>query len=788
MQLSKLSLCLLGLSLSACSTHVVKNNTNQDVAQRAVQGINALYEYPSFDYRGQVRVQLNKTHQEQRNSKDAATPQLDPTVEKKLEQYLKQQKIQLTPVQKKELYQTLAQQNSSNFNSFVGMGADVVQSILNDMQIQYDGTVNYRQKMASFNIETIYKKPNLSVEMRIPTVIDFNEYKFYAQIFSLIPYLARPEDQHKYAYYDFSKFKNEISRVDTKAFVEFLKQSGATSYILSPTEQIETLKLGAAEKQLGGVEKIRLNTSLEELLLQANLYSSINREYFVNSVLGLNPSTLEKISEEYETGAKKPLNESTAEDTHVNSAEEASDAMYKLYDAVNKTAYAIHKENDTQPEESEKDAIDYANTATEIAQADQYEDEEESVEADDEYDNGDVDDESEDVEKILTEQQCQDLAKTKLNTRFGDVEYCDYHYEIDVLSTQPEKSSLFDKEYIKKNAEISAKFATFGNKDHLVDANAFKQLWIQHQADIDASLPPKSQRNPMLVDLVLDGKGRGVKVDYDIGMDLGELNRKLNVKFDMQFLNYGNASKVDSQALKEAKSFAEIFNGSLIGAAVGGFTKRLPDSSGQAYVSLNERLDRLAEQVFLQTNAYDQTYKAVFIAELTAKKPDLVKRYSAQDLQEIATVYAYSYSDEAVYNPKGVALKQIEALKKKHHLEDDHQYDDTLGNRVNGIVTDAMKSKQNVLDIQKLQKQYKTTEAIFAQYYMQQFEAENTVEKEQRAEFLKTVNVLSKTYTAFKKNKFNDQLVAGLNEDSVEFIDYDLFKKVYQALSDAQLK
>ncbi|MEG0483400.1 MAG: hypothetical protein RR569_09865 [Acinetobacter sp.] len=788
MQLSKLCLCLLGLSLSACSTHVVKNNTNQDVTQRAVQGFNALYEYPSFDYRGQVRIQLNKTNQDQNNSKDGAEPQLDPTVEKKLEQYLKQQKIQLTTVQKKELYQTLAQQNSRDFNGFVSKGADVVQSILNDLQINYDGIVNYRQKVASFNIETKYKKPNLSVEMRIPTVIDFNDYKFYTQIFSFIPYLASPEDQNKYAYYDFSKFKNEISRVDTKAFVEFLKQSGAISYVLSPADQIETLKLTSAEQQAGIVEKIRLNTSLEELILQASLYSSVNREYFVNSVLGLNPSTLEKISEEYETNTKKRLDGSAAEETTANSSQEASDAMYKLYDAVNKTVYGSHKDDDAQLEESEKDVTDYANIATDTAQANQYEDEEESTATDDEYDDSDVDDESEDAEKILTEQQCQDLAKTKLNTRFGDVEYCDYHYEIDLLNAQQEKSSPFDEKYAKKSAELNTKFVALSKKDHLVDANEFKQLWIQHQADVDASLPPQNQRNPMVVDLALDEKGRAVKVDYDVGMDFGKLNRKLNVKFDMQFLNYGNATKIDRQVLNEAKSFKDIFNGSLIGSAVGGFTKSLPNVSGQSYLSLDERLDTLAEQVFVQTGSYEKTYKTVFIAKLTAKKPDLVKQYSAQDLQEIATVYAYSYSDEGVYNPKGNAFKHIEALQKKHHLEDDHQYDDTLGNSVNNIVTDAMKAKQNVLDIQKLQKQYKTTEAVFAQYYTQQFEAENKVEKEQRAEFLKTVSVLAKSYTALKKNSFNDQLVASLNEDSVEFIDYDLFKKTYQALTDAQLK
>jgi hypothetical protein len=53
--------------------------------------------------------------------------------------------------------------------------------------------------MASFNLETQYKKPNLSVEMRIPTVLDMNNYKFYTHIFSIMPYLANSQDQDKYA-------------------------------------------------------------------------------------------------------------------------------------------------------------------------------------------------------------------------------------------------------------------------------------------------------------------------------------------------------------------------------------------------------------------------------------------------------------------------------------------------------------------------------------------------------------------------------------------------------------
>jgi hypothetical protein len=324
-------------------------------------------------------------------------------------------------------------------------------------------------------------------------------------------------------------------------------------------------------------------------------------------------------------------------------------------------------------------------------------------------------------------------------------------------------------------------------KDQLVDAQQFKQLWNQHLTEIESSLPAPDKRNPLIVDLSLDNKGRAVKADYDMGLDLDTLNRKLNIKMDMQFLNYGNASKIDQNVLKQAKPFKEIFKGSIMQQAVGGIAGS-ERSDEQKYLSLDERLEQLAQQVFAQTGSYEKTYKAVFIAKLTAQKPELIKQYSAQDLQEIAAIYAYSYSDEEIYNPKGQVLKQIQALQKKHHLEDDHQYDDELGNDVDEIVAKIWKAQQSTLEVQGLVKKYKTTEAVFAQYYMQKFEAENEIEKSQRGEFIKTAKVLAKSYVAFKNNKFSDQVVSTLNVDSTEFIDYDLFKQAYQALSDAKLK
>ncbi|MDV8154154.1 hypothetical protein [Acinetobacter bereziniae] len=791
MHLKKLTLCLLGLSLSACSTHVIKSNAlnaDQDAPQRAIQGFNALYEYPNFDYRGQFQVHLDRPQKDQ-NLKSTDSKQLDPAIEKKVNQYLKDQKIKLTDIQKKELYQAIAKQDSNYISRFVGMGADVVQNIVNDLQIRYDGTVNYRQKMASFNLETQYKKPNLSVEMRIPTVLDMNNYKFYTHIFSIMPYLANSQDQDKYAYYDFSKYKDDINKVNGKALIELLKQSGATSYLIAAPHQIQNLAVSSADKQAGIVEKIRLNTSVEEMFLQGQLYSTVNRQYLMNSVFGLNQSNIAKIlgpssdsqasDEAYEASqeAMKAADEALAGITSSDdSANDASSAMYELYNAVNRKSH--------EDLEEEVEAGDAARAAVEDDEDDATADQDQERDSDDEAVEAAADG---NTTKILTEQQCEDLSKAKTNPRFGDVEYCQYHYEIDVLKGEQQKESSSDTALREKNK--TALVSTFNGyaKDQLVDAQQFKQLWNQHLTEIESSLPAPDKRNPLIVDLSLDNKGRAVKADYDMGLDLDTLNRKLNIKMDMQFLNYGNASKIDQNVLKQAKPFKEIFKGSIMQQAVGGIAGS-ERSDEQKYLSLDERLEQLAEQVFAQTGSYEKTYKAVFIAKLTAQKPELIKQYSAQDLQEIAAIYAYSYSDEEIYNPKGQALKQIQALQKKHHLEDDHQYDDELGNDVDEIVAKIWKAKQSTLEVQSLVKKYKTTEAVFAQYYMQKFEAENEIEKSQRGEFIKTAKVLAKSYVAFKNNKFNDQVVSTLNVDSNEFIDYDLFKQAYQALSDAKLK
>ncbi|AWL27942.1 hypothetical protein DJ533_04745 [Acinetobacter defluvii] len=780
MRLKYLSLSLLSLSLAACSSHVIKTNpahSSLDQAQRASKALNAVYEYPSFDYSGQVKVNLAQDQGEKTSTLANPEVRLEPEIERKLNQYLAAQNIKLNTAEKQALYKNVAKKDVASLADVLGKGANFVETMLNDLNIQYDGTVNYRQKMASMNISTEYKKPNLLVAVRVPMVVDFNDYKFYTQIFSLVPYLANPQDQDKYAYFDFSKYKDHFSKVNKQALIEYLKQSSATSYALASQDQLQSLRLTDAERQQGIVEKIRLNSSVEELFLQASLYNTVNREYLMQSVFGVDAAAAEQSA--IEALAAQAVAEAAAEPAEDSEDErdEATAAMYKLYEAVNKTVLEISDEEDeiavAETATAAEDATDAAIAAATDATAGSEEDETASEDEEAESTAG----------ALLTEQQCEDLSKNKSSLRMGDVTYCQDSYDIDVFETVS-TPSLLELQLSEKSKALTEKFASLGSKDELVTAQRFKQLWSDHQADIDAILVPKAKRNPFIMDISLDQQGRMVKADYDLKYDLDEFDRKLNVKFDMQFKNYGNASKIDRRILNQAKSFKDIFKGSPMQQVFGAAD---PTSASPA-VDFSEYLNQLAEKLYQQTQSYEKTYKAVFIAKLTHDYPQIVKQYSAQDLQEIAAVYAYAYSDEDIYNLKGQALKQVQALQKKHHLQENEQFDHDMGNDVDEIVVEAMSAQKSMLEMQKLLKQYKTTEAVFAHHYAEKFKEDNELEAAQQAEFKKTVNILGKAYVALKNNKFKDSTIASLTEDSVEFIDYAIFKETYEALSDANLK
>ncbi|EPD0356887.1 hypothetical protein ACR4YK_000191 [Acinetobacter baumannii] len=762
MHLKYLSLCLFSLGLTACAQHGVRPQVaSASLEQKAIQSVNAMYEYPSYDYRGNFKITVDPSQIKQ-NVKAENTAKLDAELQKKVDQYLREQKVALSKAQKQTLYTAIANEQGD-----LGLTSSarsekintVLFNLLNDLQFSYDGSIHYRQKMGSFNLTARYEKPTLLVQAKLPMVLDLENYKFYINYFGLMPYLVNKDNQNNLAYVDFSKYKAFFKNVDKKKFIEYLKASSAVSYRLAEPQNLQRVSLTEADRKAGAVEKIRLKTTVEQLLLEVDLFGQVNEKYLQKSVLGLDE---EKLAETLaaEIAASDAKKGTAGKEEQKVSSDDAAAVSQQLYSLVNAHLGNTSTSEDEEIESaSSEEASDVA-----VAEAEQTSENEEVV--------------------ALTEDQCIELKSLKKPVALGDINYCQI-YGIDVLD---QSDTSIQKAQIKSRQDALKQTFEAYNQNQFINDEAFKALWLKHKDEIEQALP--KQRNPITIDVALDDKGRAVNMDYDVDYTPAEFKHRFNIKADMQILNYGKATSIDQQQLKQAKSVAEASKGSMLENFIKGFSEKL----GQSDVSehpvgthsdvqdLDANLAVLADKTYDAMHAYDKTYKAVFIAKLTAEKPSYIKYYSVQQLQEIAEVYAYWFSDEDTYNPQGKALERITALQKKHHLEQDDQFDHELGRAVDHIVLTTIQGKTGREAWQKLQKQYKQPAQLFSKQYQLEFEKQNGVSAEEKHLLSETADILGNVYVAARKKQLSEKTIQNLKPEHNEFIDYEIFREVYKQM------
>ncbi|MFH3847463.1 hypothetical protein WAI28_15340 [Acinetobacter baumannii] len=762
MHLKYLSLCLFSLGLTACAQHGVRSQVaSASLEQKAIQSVNAMYEYPSYDYRGNFKITVDPSQVKQ-NVKAENTAKLDAELQKKVDQYLREQKVALSKAQKQTLYAAIANEQgdlgltSSTRSEKINT---VLFNLLNDLQFSYDGSIHYRQKMGSFNLTARYEKPTLLVQAKLPMVLDLENYKFYINYFGLMPYLVNKDNQNNLAYVDFSKYKAFFKNVDKKKFIEYLKASSAVSYRLAEPQNLQRVSLTEADRKAGAVERIRLKTTVEQLLLEVDLFGQVNKKYLQKSVLGLDE---EKLAETLaaEIAASDAKKGTADKEEQKVSSDDAAAVSQQLYSLVNAHLGNTSTSEDEEVESaSSEEASDVA-----VAETEQTSENEEVV--------------------ALTEDQCIELKSLKKPVALGDINYCQI-YGIDVLD---QSDTSIQKAQIKSRQDALKQIFEAYNQNQFINDEAFKALWLKHKDEIEQALP--KQRNPITIDVALDDKGRAVNMDYDVDYTPAEFKHRFNIKADMQILNYGKATSIDQQQLKQAKSVAEASKGSMLENFIKGFSEKL----GQSDVSehpvgthsdvqdLDANLAVLADKTYDATHAYDKTYKAVFIAKLTAEKPSYIKYYSVQQLQEIAEVYAYWFSDEDTYNPQGKALERITALQKKHHLEQDDQFDHELGRAVDHIVLTTIQGKTGREAWQKLQKQYKQPAQLFSKQYQLEFEKQNGVSAEEKHLLSETADILGNVYVAARKKQLSEKTIQNLKPEHNEFIDYEVFREVYKQM------
>lgn len=788
MRLKYLSCCLLSLSIVGCSQHVIKSNsntsnsTNTSLEQQAVTGVNAMYEYPSYDYRGNMGFQFDTSKGKVANTQTTSnsTQNLDPAIQKQLDQYLKQQKLSLSKQEKQALYEAiLAEQSPYSY----GQGSDSssariaagLMNFMNDLKISYDGSVHYRDKMASLNLVAKYQKPTLLVEAKLPMVVDFQNYKFYANYFAFMPYLVNKDSQASYAYLDFSKYKQDLDRVNVPKLVDYLKQMNALPYVLADTKQLQRMHVSASEKQQGISNKIRYQGDLGNLMLQMSLFEQINKPYLTQRVMGVVET--DTVSEDASIVAEEAAK---AADATVAASSESVSAQ--AYASSERVATLINNRLDEllYPEQESTDASEHTE---EVAEA-----QEETVE----------DEVAEDVatgavaaasSQLLSEQACEALLSSKKHLAIGDVTYCQDIYGIKLLQTAQGKvkstaSASALEQKVLAMQEVEHIFEPYVS-DQLTDVQAFKALWIKHQPEIQAALAESGQAMPVTIDVALDNQGRAVDLAYQLQF-ADETIGNFGINLDMQVSNYGHATPIDKKALRDAKSVEEVTKGSMLENVVTGFTKSLGmsgtgvDGQQGEQLSFDQQLSDLAEKTFANTGSYIKTYQSVFVLMLSANRPEIVKHYSNSELNEIAEVYAYRFNDR-LEEPKGKALTRLNSLKAKHKLLDPDQFDE-LGYSAARIVQDASEGAKEYQAWNKRIQQFKTPQAVFADYYIELFKDDYELNAEQTKTLKSAAAVLGQAFADDRKDKLSEQSIAKLNKDHDGFMDYDLYEKAYVAV------
>ncbi|OTG97353.1 hypothetical protein B9T24_04330 [Acinetobacter sp. ANC 4654] len=791
----------MALSLSACSQHVIKSNANtgQSLEQKAVTGLNAMFETSGYDYQGKLNFHANLAPNTTKTSKvtqQEVAPPLDPILQRQIEQYLKVQKLRLGHQEKQHLYTALAKEQlpnadraaakegyASNFDQFA-------LNLLSNIQFSYNGSVHYRQKLASLNLEAKYEKPTLLVHAKVPMVVDFNEYKFYINYFSLMPYLVNKDSQASFAYIDFSKYKNEINRVDFKKLADYLKQVNALSYALAEPKGIQALPLNAKDKNLAVVEKIRLSTTLEQLQLQMALYEQVNRPYFLNSVVGIKATdavaeqaaTTVAAQDSTQTQHKAVAVAGDANDVLSPAKDEAAESSLQLSQLID-THFSALGQGDTAEPATESGCLKQDESCAETAAAAETvvtEQREDRVAADA------VQTAAPDSDEYLNQQQCQELISQPQRATMGALTFCQHEYDLNAFASK--KQDVAQTKLIDALSSLSPIFEQYVS-DQLMDAKTFSGLWVKHQPEIQQALKANAQQIPLLVDVGLDAQGRAILVDYDIQITSQKYGT-VNIQADFNIQNYGQASTIDRAQLRQAKSLAEVSKGSVIENMVRGFstatgggeTETDAATTVKNMLSLNEQLKQLAEKTYQQTHSYAQTYQALWGMQMAAQNRDLLKNYNAQSLHEIAQVYAYWFADEAIYNPTGQALKQIQALQKKHDLELDQQFNHELGEAVYQIVNTVVKKDAERQAWQQLVKQYKQPKAIFAQHYIQNFKQDYDVDQPQQ---LKAVaDILAQAYVDSTQNHLSLKSIEKLTLEQDGYIDLELYQKTYAVLKE----
>lgn len=773
MKLTILTGCLLSLGLMGCSQNLIKSKVQQPkgtVAQQAVQGVNAVYRYPSFDYASQIKFEFNDpAHPGNTVNRAIVIPNaLDPEIRQKLQQFFAAEQIHLKSREQQTLYQALSEPPQPLQPSSMSARLQKFSThLLGDLDLSLNGSVHWREKQASMNLQLRYAKPTLLVQAQVPMVLDLKQHKFYSNFFALMPFLVNRNSQADYAYVDLAKYKDRLQQLDGRAALQFLQELSALPYQLAADSNLTRLSLTDQDRAQGAVDKIRLQSTLAESLLQTSLFLQVNEQYLLRHILKIDPASGQRqnlgqllLSQASATSAEKVVKDRTA--THAS-------AHYQ--DMLNAYWQQLREQQQSDCDCGEDEASLSAETAKEVAPEGSVQQEQEQYLAQD-----------------LA--QCQRLATEKQQISLGDAAYCLNVYAVDVL--QPQDSTVSMSSPViqqEKMVRLKQLFKTY-DTGQLVTVQQFEALWQQHQTEIQAYLQEENMPLPSVVELGLDEQGRMLYVHNQFDLSGVLPQQPLRIRVDTQVSHYGQASAIDQQALKQAKPIAEVMRGSALDGVFQGVLKRSgmddeASSMSKDADSLDQQLEQLATQVYTKKKDYLSTYNAVFLATLAQQQPRWLQHFSAQDLAEVASLHAYRYASEQ-YLPSNADLERHQQRWQQHQHWTEDSYQVVLGRQTASLVEHVIQKAQQKNRLKQLKQHSPKPEQQFSALYVQAYQQayEDELNNPPPKELKQVADILGRAYAAQQKRALRPESFQPLKLSDEPWVDVELISVVFAQLEE----
>lgn len=750
MRLNYLTLCLCILAVSACSSAPIRfektvditaTTSNHLVAQRATQALNSIYEQSNFNFSGRIDADI------QLQNKNTKPVIMTPEQKKLIESYLRLNAIHLSDLDRQQLF-NLVTVNQNKQTIFNNSRDTTIYYILSNLakytELSYRGGLDYRKKLFNIEFEQKYHSANTLFQQRYPVLVDFHHSRAYLNYFNPNLLTGKAKQYYQAYYLDFYKHRDTtLKSVDWKKILDYLKASNSTYFTsLIGQERIETLMPSNEEHQQGVVEKIRLYTSVENLLLKNVIFDIVNKQY-TEKLIDFN-----KIKKALLENVQKDVNKTKQKQTDSASEQAMAlrDLIYEHYDNLyaSETAnQASKKENNMAPAKSEP--------VSKPSEKAKIEDE----------DN---------ITPELTEEQCRKLIAKK--EAFGRLTECRYEYGASIYqvktgskSVNASTNSIFKLMLLAKdeNSEFYRTFSAY-DKGRLTAGKALDDIIQKHEDIINPLL--KDTSYPLSFDVTLDRQGRLIHNNIVAQLDTqyNNIQVKGSINYHSKISNYGQAKiETFNNLVDNAKPITEH---PLI-------TEALKDKNKDYDDSVENIVKKLIEQNYKKYKSYEKAYIIGFIALFSKFYPEMLSSVSAQDLQEIAKVYAYSYADESLYKLSVAEIKAVQALEKKHQLNSQEQMFNSLGRDVASLVEDVIKDQVISREDMALVKKYKTSEALFAYIYQREFIKEEYGSEQPSSEDKKylaeAAQILAQAYTANKNGTLTLDTIKGLKAEHEDF-------------------